>query len=243
MLRQPATGTARTVSFVVSDANGSSGIATRTVALSSTPADFVTALYQKVLNRVPDSSGLAFYKNLLATGTSPNIIASAFWESNEHRGIQVDSYYQMFLHRGADPAGRQAWVDQMLGGMTEETVMIDFLSSAEYQRFNGNSDRFVAAVYRDALGRPADPGGLSSFASMLSSQVAGPATVAELIVTSHERHLSVVDSLYGTLFQRAPEATGEDYFAQQLDLGLMDEQSLAEAFLSSQEFLNNHPLS
>ncbi len=109
---------------------------TASISTAAATVDFVTALYQKVLERAPDPSGLAFYTNLLATGTQPSAVVAYFWESAEHRGIEVDSYYQQYFGRAADPGGRQFWVQTMLAGVTEETVIVDFLVSPEYQQLH-----------------------------------------------------------------------------------------------------------
>ena len=101
----------------------------RVLAASS----FINALYQDVLNRAPDSAGLAYFTNLLADGVQPSAIVADIWNSAEHRTIEVDSFYQAFLNRAPDAAGLQFWVSSMLNGMTEETVMADILGSAEFQ--------------------------------------------------------------------------------------------------------------
>lgn len=60
-------------------------------AVSNT--DFVTQLYANVLHRAPDSGGLAFWTNLLATGTSRATVMLGFSESPENRANTLDSVY------------------------------------------------------------------------------------------------------------------------------------------------------
>jgi hypothetical protein len=225
---------------------GASSGQTALVAPLVTPAaasqGFVIALYQDVLMRAPDTSGLNYYTKLLTNGTPPSKIAAAFWQSAEHRGIEVDAFYERFFKRSADPIGRQDWITNMLRGMTEETVMADFLDSPEFQQLNPLPQPFVTALYNDVLGRAPDATGLSAFVTALTNHVTTPSQVVLSVINSYERNLDLVDSFYDNYLQRAPDAAGQAYWVQQLDEGLADEQSVAETFLSSQEYINLHPL-
>jgi hypothetical protein len=60
-------------------------------ALSNT--DFVTQLYANVLHRAPDAGGLAYWTNLLATGTPRAAVMLGFSESPENRANTLDSVY------------------------------------------------------------------------------------------------------------------------------------------------------
>src|SRR5690349_17465058 len=48
---------------------------------------FVTSLYQNLLNRAPDSGGLANYLQELQNGESHEQVATEIWRSPEHRGL------------------------------------------------------------------------------------------------------------------------------------------------------------
>jgi tartrate-resistant acid phosphatase type 5 len=244
----PTTGSTASGSFTVqespdanaSDASGATTAATITVTPPTN--SFVTALYLDVLNRAPDRGGLTSFTNLLANGASTSDIVTAFWQSAEHRGIEVDGYYKTLFNRAADPAGRQYWINSMLAGMNEEAVMVDFLNSPEFEQSNALAKPFVDALYQDLLGRPADTAGESFFVTALSSNAATPSQVIQSFVNSHERNLNLVDSFYRDFLQRPPDRPGEMYWVRQLDNGTIDDQFLAEFFLSSQEFINDNPL-
>src|SRR6266852_6505667 len=101
------------------------------LALDAT--SFVTSLYANILSRAPDASGLALYVQEIKDGSSNQQVAQQFWVSPEHRGIQVDAFYQTFLNRLADSSGRAFWVNQLVtGAVSELQVEADFLTSAEY---------------------------------------------------------------------------------------------------------------
>src|SRR5262249_5171764 len=78
---------------------------------------FVKGRYRHVLNRNPDPTGLNAWVQQLQMGVSRSQLAAVFWNSAEHRTIEVDFYYQTYLGRPADPAGRTAWVNALLSGM------------------------------------------------------------------------------------------------------------------------------
>jgi hypothetical protein len=216
-------------------------LTTPVAPLAAAPTGFINAVYQNVLMRAPDQAGLTFYSRLLSSGAAPSSIVASIWQSAEHRGIEVDGFYQTFFHRAADLMGRQAWINLMLRGTSEETVMADFLDSPEYQQLNALSQPFVTALYQDVLGRAPDAAGLSTFVTVLQSHTVTPANVVQSFLNSHERHLDVVNTFYTNFLQRAPDVAGQAGWVQQLDQALATEQFVAEAFLSSQEYINLHP--
>jgi hypothetical protein len=73
-------------------------------------------------------------------GADPYIfVAEGFWQSPEHRRIQVQSYYHDFLGRDIDPndahnvSEREYWVNQfLLAGAQETDVIRGFFISPEY---------------------------------------------------------------------------------------------------------------
>ena len=222
--------------------------------------NFLTALYQDVLNRAPDPGGEVFYANLLATGTTTLTVATMIWQSPEHRGIEVDSFYQTLLNRPADPAGRQGWVNSMVvNGATEETVMNGFLTSPEFAQNNPPMTSYIDALYQDVLGRASDPIGMSSWLVVLASRpgtTPGPlsavdeayvlgaqrAVAAGSFVNSIERDTTLVDSFYNDYLQRPPDTAGQQNWVTELTGAVVTDQTVAETFLSSQEFINIHPI-
>ena len=96
----------------------------RAMAAQILPGDegFVPALYQRSAWPTSRRRRPGLYKGLLGNGTPRAAVVDSIWESAEHRGVQVDSFYQTFLDRAADAEGRQFYVDSMIGGMSEEAV-------------------------------------------------------------------------------------------------------------------------
>ena len=146
--------------------------------------------------------------NMLDGGATRMAVASALWETAEHRGIQVDRYYQTFFDRDPDAAGRQAWINAMLGGMSEATVMASFMTTVEYQALNPSDEAFVIAAYADLLGRLPDTAGQNFWVSALGNGQFSQAEVAQRLIDTRERHLQLVDSYYNDFFNRDADSQG-----------------------------------
>jgi hypothetical protein len=95
-------------------------------------AGFLLALYQDVLGRAIDRVGEASFSLLLAFGRTRATIATLVLNSEEARQILVEDYYQQYLQRTADQAGRDGWVSRLLSGARDEHVLAGIIGSEEY---------------------------------------------------------------------------------------------------------------
>jgi hypothetical protein len=101
-------------------------------AAGSTTNGFISAVYEDLLGRSPDSAGLANWSSALAGGTSQSQVAYGIASSNEYRTDLVQGYYEHFLNRAADSAGVSSWVAAMGSGWTDEQVISGIVGSAEF---------------------------------------------------------------------------------------------------------------
>jgi len=70
--------------------------------------------------------------------------------------ILVQSWYDQYLGRPADPCGLRNWTRELRFCPRPEVVLAAFLASEEYYCRNGHTpEGFVAGLYADVLGRPA----------------------------------------------------------------------------------------
>lgn len=164
---------------------GSAEFANRYGALSN--ADYVNALYQNVLGRAGDASGVAFYNGALARGASRGTILAAFADSDEERGRlnsnpnityaataeeQVARLYDAAFGRDADPTGFPLYTQAIINGTSLQTVALSFLSSPEFaNRYGANpSDQaLVDALYQNTLKRAPDAAGEAQYVQALAS--------------------------------------------------------------------------
>ena len=148
---------------VVRDLRGRATLSTRRAAVSR--------LYRAAFGRAPDATGLAYWVQRLASGTSMGRVASSFVASPELRRLYgslsnaafVDRVYRNVLGRAADADGRAFWIDQLGRGRTRGNVLLSFAVSAEHvARTATEVERvvtFVAMVGRvpsaaELIGRP-----------------------------------------------------------------------------------------
>ena len=114
-------------------------------------------------------------------------------------------------------------------GVTGVVVAINAISTA--------TQRYVAAVYQDVLGRPVDPAGLDYWVSQLDGGTART-SVAQQLVTSAEYYATAIGPAYQQYLGRPADAQGLAYWTGRMQNGLTDEQ-LESEFIASTEFYTN----
>ncbi len=185
---------------------GSAEFTNRYGALSN--ADYVSALYQNVLGRAGDASGVAFYNGALARGASRGVILAAFADSDEERGrlngnpnvtyaataeAQVARLYDTAFGRDADPTGFSAYTPAVINGVTLQQVALSFLASPEFANRYGASpadQTLVDGLYRNTLQRAPDAAGEALYVRALAAGLSR----ADLLASFSEsrEHISLV---------------------------------------------------
>jgi hypothetical protein len=236
------------VSATATDASGNVSAASAEMTVGSLqPLNLKQALviqmYQTLLNRGIDPTGLASWTYLLDTGSTAQQVATGIISSSEYRTDVVQGLYQKLLHRAADPSGLNTFTQllQTNGGSAEQVAAL-IAGSAEYfqQRAGGTNDGFLNAIYHDALGRTLDPTGQAFFTQQFANGLTTTAA-ATIIYASHEYTGDLIKTDYQTLLNRAADSTGLGYWAAQHAAGQTDSQ-IAAGFLSSDEFRSHIPL-
>jgi Ca2+-binding RTX toxin-like protein len=152
-------------------------------------SQFVTLLYQNVLNRTPDPAGLASWVAQLNAGASRAEVVTGFSESAEFVRATMDAataftvarveagwtddvfrLYQATLDRAPDEAGFMDWLGRLGSGTTFLSAVSGFVGSGEFQRTYGALDNteFVALLYRNVLDRAPDAAGLADWLDRLA---------------------------------------------------------------------------
>ncbi|MCJ7874805.1 DUF4214 domain-containing protein [Phaeobacter sp. J2-8] len=151
---------------------------------------FVTLLYNNVLDRAPDATGLDNWSGRLARGemTRPEVLVG-FSESAEFQnstkaeafgfshatlqagfGDEVYRLYQATLGREPDLGGFLNWAGRLADGMQFSAVVEGFTNSAEFTQTYGATDNraFVTLLYNNVLDRAPDATGLNNWAGRLA---------------------------------------------------------------------------
>ena len=107
---------------------------------------FVKRLYQTILDREANSSGLNNWVNQIKSGAMDyKSVAMSFMHSEEFVSKDldnidfVDTLYRAFMGREADSEGEYYWVDKLYNGMDRDTVIASFIDSQEFQNIINNS--------------------------------------------------------------------------------------------------------
>ncbi len=205
---------------------------------SSVQVAYIHGLYQNVFGRQADALGLGWWVGQLNSGMSPALVAQAFWNSSEHRGIEVASYYAVYLNRPASAAEQQFWVGQFQQGATETSVVLAILSSQEYQSVHSTDSDFISGLYDGILDRAPDSPGQQAALAFLAAG-GSRQTLALIVLQSLESYVRALNGYYGAYLQRPADTVGEILWANALVAGAFDYGQVAIAFLSSNEYLAN----
>jgi hypothetical protein len=201
-----------------------------------TQVNFVSGLYQSVLGRPPDDAGLIADVQFLQDGFTRAVLADIVWQSAEHRMLEVNQFYAEFLHRTASSAESAVWANALMTGTSELDVMRDILSSPEYMASHSSDSAFINGLYGDVLSRASDPAGQAAWLQALANGMSREA-LAQAFLTSAEASKRVVDDFYANYLGRAGDPAGEQFAVTELQNGQASYESLAEAFLASDEYL------
>lgn len=197
---------------------------------------YVAGLYGTVLGRTPDAGGQTYWVGRLRAGVSRQSVSQQFWESPEHRGLQVQRYYAVYLQRAADDAGREAWVQAFRSGASEIDVQLGFLTSSEYLNAHRDPYAFVTGLYVDLLQRTPDAGGQAFWVASIQERGASYRQVARGVLTSLEGYMRALDRYYEDFLHRPADTTGALGWANALTRNQLSLESAALGFLVSQEF-------
>lgn len=173
-------------------------------------AAFIDDLYFTLLGRHANQQELAGWQQRMSGGTTRTAVAQAIWSSPEHRGLEVDQFYQTFLNRAAEPDGRTFWINRFTSGdLTERLAARFFISSPEYQADHKTDTDFITAVYQDVLSRAPSASDLTSWQASISGGMTRD-QAATAIVNGGESAARIIDSYFVNFLHRAPDAGAQD---------------------------------
>jgi uncharacterized protein (TIGR03118 family) len=197
---------------------------------------FVDLVYQNLLNRQADASGLAFWSNQLEQGVTRTQVVAGIQSSTEFLTIEVQNVYAQFLHRAADPSGLSSWVSALQNGTTVRQLQANIAGSTEYfqNRGGGTNNGFLTALYQDALNRGVDPTGQAFYSQQLASG-ATTTQVATEVLNSTEFFQIEVQSYYQKFLHRAADPMGLNSFVSALQQGVQEKDVVA-SIIGSVEF-------
>jgi hypothetical protein len=212
--------------------NATSVVLTRASLVSQPP---VAHLYQALLKRDAGPAELSYWNNQIDQGATRLTVAQSIYDSAEHRGLQVDDYYQEFLNRPSDPQGRAGWVSAFEAGKSEADVQAGFLSSSEYLHQHPDPASIVNGIFGDILGRAPTTADLAFWVNVAKSS-AGASGVALGLLDSTEADTLEVTHDYEDFLGRAPDTDGLNMWLALLAQKKVTTEQVALGILTSDEF-------
>ena len=185
-----------------------------TLVVISANQAFLQRLFPAVLGRDIDPGALAAYLAAMSGGLTRSEVYGDLIASTEYGAWQIEPvirlYYAAFA-RIPDYAGLQNWSNALHAGALSLTDAADqFATSAEFLQTYGSLDKtgFVQQLYRNVLGREADPAGLADWVGQLKSG-ASRGTILVGFSESPEFQADMANQvevirLYDVLLQRMP---------------------------------------
>jgi hypothetical protein len=163
-------------------------------------------------------------------------VALGIEASPEYLTDLVESLYQQYLGRAADPSGLNSALQLLNAGGTDEQVAAFLVGSAEFfqNQAGGTNAGFLNALYQDALGRAIDPSGQATYSQALANGVSRT-QVALDILTSLEYYSNLVQGYYQSFLGRAADSSGLNTYVLDLLGGVTDEMVIA-AIVGSDEY-------
>jgi hypothetical protein len=165
---------------------------------------FVDTLYADLLGRHAEQAGLNSWLGVLQTRGQAAVVQGILG-SPEYRGLEVTNYYQTFLGRTPSAAEVAGWVSVFQAGATEQQVIVDFVTSPEFQALHPSNDSFVTALYQDVLGHAPSPDAQAAWVNQLNMGESR-AQVALTILNSSEDQGDVVSAYYDAFLHRIPSS-------------------------------------
>lgn len=99
-----------------------------------TDSGWVTALYERLLNREPDSQGLGFWVgNLHSHQMSEPQVVLGFLHSDEDFKNRIAGWFEQYLNRSPGPDELNTFLTQMKDGASDRQIQIELVNSNEYR--------------------------------------------------------------------------------------------------------------
>lgn len=112
-------------------------------------ATVVNTIYQEVLLRDAETSGLNYWSGLLEQGAlTQNEMRFWLLTSSEYTNAvaPIQNLYSTLLERDADAGGLNFWVDSLRGGVTLEEIAARFVQGAEFTGLNLTDTQAIARL-------------------------------------------------------------------------------------------------
>ena len=191
--------------------------------------NFINAVYNKVLHRVPSQAELSSWETTLQGPNGLQAVVVGIVQSQESEMLAIKAWFENYL--GQEPASSDYtyWLGELSKGA--DVALSELLASdAYYNKAGGTPTGYVQQLYQDLLGQAPDSVTLVNTVKLLQSL--GRQSVAEKIITSGAFEQVMAEADYLAILGRAGSATELSGWATSTD----DQFTMEEQFLMTPEF-------
>jgi hypothetical protein len=152
------------------------------------------------------------------------------------------------LNRGPDPAGLQAFIDQIEQFGSVVPTVLAFFHSSEFLARNTSDEQFLTILYHTFLNRDPDPAGFNAFLMRLQAGQLTRDNLLDIFIDSAEfasqasflppqdPATAFVTTLYVRILGRGPDEEGLQGFVAQIQRASCTVLPVIQTFLASPEF-------
>jgi hypothetical protein len=231
-----------TITATYTSSNGLGGSTASTSTLSgSANQQWLNQVYEALLGRPIDPTGLAYWSNALASGTSTTAVVYDIEQTSAYQTLQIQNAYQKLLGVAAPSSAVSYLQGLMSQGTNFRTIEAIIAGSSEfYQASGGTNSSWLNAVYQDFLGVPASDSAqvASSQSSWLALLNAGytPTQVLIDIMGTTQYLTDMVEQDYLTYLGRPADPTSLGAFLSALQGNTTNNAMIVASLLGSGEY-------
>ncbi len=225
--------------------------------------EFITGLYENVLDRTPSEKEISYWKGEIDKGKSAAFIIRHFFRSKEFKDNNytneefITKLYKIVLEREPDQEGFEYWLKEINEkGIFKDYIFYKFIFSKEFENKMKNEYQitpftkedklraFIERFYNILFNRRADEQGINYWENELKEEKKTIAEVANFFFFSQEfednnySNSKFVELAYLTLLNRTADEGGFEFWSSFLEKEENNKKELIKSFLSSEEFSN-----
>ncbi len=230
--------------------------ATTLTVIGDAHQKFVAAVYQDVLGRAPDVTGLAYWAALLDQGRPASSVAQSIAHSNEYyANFVIKPDFLKLFGRAAEDGAVTYWTQQMQQGLTDQQLEARLLASQEFyakaESFDPTPDAddttiadldqntdWIDAIYTLLLGRHPDSGGEQYWTGQLSAGVSR-GEIALRIANSAENNAQLINDDYVRYLGRVADEAAVAFWLAGFAAGNTNEDLIA-GITGADEYYRQH---
>jgi len=211
-----------------------------TVTVSSQDQAWLNAVYEKLLGRPIDPTGLNEWGADLNNGTSPTQVVLDIEHTTEYETDQVQAAFQKLLGVSAPQSAVDYLVGLMQAGADFRLIEAIIVGTPEfYLAAGGTNADFLNAIYEDFLNRPIDPTSEQQWSALMTAGYT-PMQVALGVLTSKEYVTDMVTQDYMNYMGTAPDTNSLGAFVAALMDGTMNNDIVVATLLGSPEWITQN---